>query len=117
MLDTLNTASHCTDCFSRFLLCKQRKRFKTGQVSSLSCGFHVVRFLKTKKGRLYSIHAAVVRFECVCCLPAQHVSFVGGRIDVQERTAEYVLGVLEFTWSYREETSSSQAKSTTQVLG
>ena len=72
--------------------------------------FHVVRFWKNENVRLYSIDAAILCFECVCCLPAQHISFVGGRIDVQKRTAEYVLEVLEFTRSYCEETSSSQAK-------
>ena len=66
--------------------------------------FDVVRFRKTENGRLYSVDAAVLHFECVCCLPAQHVYFVGRTIDVQKRTAEYVLRGLEFTQSYCEET-------------
>ena len=63
------------------------------------------------------VDAAVLRFECVCYLPAQDVSFVGYRIDIQKNMAEYAIGVLEFARSYREETLSSQAKSTTEVLG
>ena len=90
---------------------------KPGKIHHCHVIFHVVQSWKTENGCLYSINAAVLRFACVCCLPAQHVSFVGGRIDVQKRTAEDVFGGLEFTRSYCEETSSSQAKSTTQVLG
>ena len=116
-MDISKTAPHCTDRFPRFLSCKQRKRFEIGQDPSLSCDFSCGSILKIENGCLYSVKAAVFRFECVCCLPAQHVSVVGGRIDVQKRTAEYVLGVLEFTRSCREEMSSSQAKSTTEVLG